>query len=153
MVEVTNTEEGRIKKYLYSPAVAARYRVKSLARCEVSVILETNYRHEVWNLFWLSCPQIDLCLDAEDVGNYRPIPGLAGNVIRDVLADVQLINALTKHPHDFLRWFEYENHESYWCFKEHHGTWVDTVIRRAQEAGKRADMKRELNVFYQNFVR
>lgn len=139
--------------FLYSPAVAARYQVKSLMICEVSVILQDPYRHAVWNLFWLSCPQIDLCLDAEDSGGYQPIPGLCANVIRDVKADVMLINALSKHPHDFLRWFEYEDHNSYWCHRDHGQQWVNTVIERAREAGKRADLKRDGNIIWGNFQR
>ena len=94
---------------------------------------------EMWNLYWLSEPQLDGLLDKEKPWweSYQVNEALLVAVTQDVLEDYQLAQALSWSPSRFLDWFCREDPTIYDCYDVFGPGWVETVKRRAIEAAER----------------
>lgn len=94
---------------------------------------------EMWNLYWLSEPQLDGLLDKEKPWweSYQVNEALLVAVTRDVLEDYHLAQALSWSPSRFLDWFCREDPTIYDCYEVFGPGWVETVKRRAMEAAER----------------
>lgn len=131
-----------MKSYTYSPFPLAQYQLPGLATCEAHTILtamDPDDQVPVWNLFWLSNPQIDLIPGA---GRkwwrvYTPTAELLKCAINDALVEPFAAQKLAAHPEEFIEWFTTEPHEDYKLYELRGKAWVDTVLERAREASDR----------------
>ena len=149
-------------KYVYSPRPIEDYFLLGLPDSEAELISKlTEAADAVWNLFWLTTPDIDLVPDAgkDWWRRYRPWRGGAAAVLADATQDEVMRRKLTMHPRHFVAWFEREDHSIYDCYDVYDGRqWVDTVLSRAEAAGDRLTrlpgfIKAEGNVLRVDFRR
>lgn len=124
----------------------AEYKISSLSACEVSTIMaqhEPRFVLPLWNLFWLSIPEIDnLAAHAKSERwflHYQAVENGLSCLIREVETDPVLEYKLSMHPTSFLEWFKREDHGIYeFAYAQLGGEkWVETVKRRAAEAAYR----------------
>lgn len=126
----------------YSPRPMEEYILRDLHMCEVSVIawMGEPLSSPVWNLFWLSVPDIDHLL-----GNppdwwkgYQSRNGALTSVMSDVMENDDLRAALVTHPEKFSEWFESRDATAYAGYHMLGGLdWRETVLNRAAlAAGK-----------------
>ncbi len=126
--------------YLYSPLPLSNYRLPNLPSCEASVIAREARSLQVWNLFWLSNPTIDLVpkYGADWWKHYHPVIGGLSAIITDVREDECLFRKLSMHPDAFSVWFEREDHTIYDAYDVLGGeAWVANVMSRADLAAAR----------------
>lgn len=130
-----------MKKFVYSPRPIEDYFLVGLSDSEAELISRLGPLSEaVWNLFWLSTPDIDLVPDAgkDWWRHYRPWRGGAAAVLADATEDEVMKRKVTMHPRHFAAWFEREDHSIYDAYDVYGGRdWVDTVLARAEAAGDR----------------
>jgi hypothetical protein len=129
--------------HCYSPLQPASYSyLTGAAVCEVKQMLVQPHGAQIWNLFWLSTPTIDLVPQA-DPGKwfevYQPSARRTTAVVRDALDDEALLRKLAMHPTRFLEWFDsIDDHSIFDCYDALNGDdWVQTVIMRAAGAAAR----------------
>lgn len=126
--------------YTYSPRPATDYRLKGLDSDEISVILGGSHSQALWNLFWLSLPEID---HVPDAGRnwykfYHPVDGALAAMIRDVHNDEPLCRKLVMHPDIFIDWFDREDVSMFECYGVLSGDhWKGNVLARAELAARR----------------
>lgn len=120
------------------------YRLVGVPNDEVHFIMTQvakQYRDAVWNLLWLSVPDIDVLVGAgaEAPKLYVPHPSALAAVVSDVIEDEVLYRKVMMHPDAFLDWFERESDYSIFdCYEPLGCTrWVETVTERADMAAKR----------------
>jgi hypothetical protein len=137
-------EADNMPLHRYSPRVIEDYRLQGVQIDEVAYILkelQSQYRDAVWNLFWLSVPDIDVLLDAGSKGPtlYTPIRDALAAVVTDVIEDEVLYRKVMMHPDAFLDWFEREpDYTIFDCYEPLGGLkWVEMVTVRADAAAKR----------------
>lgn len=127
-------------RFRFSPHPISEYSLQGMPHNETAIITRLKESLQVWNLFWLSIPSLDL-IPGTGVHWYRvysPVPGAVNAVIHDVLEDEVMFRKLGMHPDAFVGWFEREDHTMFDCYDKLGGRqWVDTVIERAEMASAR----------------
>lgn len=146
----------------YAPYPMDHYMLAGLqGECEVGAISKLDRAQAVFNLFWLSVPNIDV-LPGCGKGwscHYRQIEHAASTIVLDVSADEVLYRKLLMHPTRFAHWFEREDrdhsiYDIYGILGE--DAWSATVINRARLSAERmaagiSALERTGNVY--NFMR
>jgi hypothetical protein len=126
--------------YRYSPLPIPEYNLVGAPQNEINTIMGGDRREAVWNLFWLSLPQLDTIPGS---GNkwwerYQPTAGALRAVVMDVNQDEVLYRKLMLHPEAFLSWWEREDHSIFDAYDVLGGKrWAETVLRRAEETAQR----------------
>jgi len=133
--------------FRYSPLQIENYRLPGMKTCEVRSIEEMPEpdKAAVWNLFWLSIPDIDTVPGSGKrwFKTYTPVAGATGAIVRDVLAGIRadaledpvMYYKVRLHPRRFIEWFEREDHTIYDSYYVLGGPkWVSTVLTRAERA-------------------
>lgn len=127
--------------YRYSPQEIGDYFIPGMQRkCEVGAISNLALSNAIWNLFWLSVPDIDLIPQhgAKWYAHYKPTPGAAASITADVIMDEVLYRKLCMHPLTFANWFESSDQSIFDAYNIFDGRlWVDTVMTRARAASAR----------------
>lgn len=126
--------------YRYSPHEISRYRLAGMPEDEITGFITADRAQAIWNLFWLSNPDLDKIpgTGRNWVSVYHPTEGAVPAIVRDVYDDEVLFRKLTLHPDQFIDWFEREFHERYDAYDVLGGDrWVVTVLERAEAAAAR----------------
>lgn len=134
------------KQYVYSPLPADAYLLQGTS-CDVGELLKHPAATALWNFYWLSAPDIDVVpsLGERWSRGYMPQLGRARAVMIDVLDDEVLYRKVTMHPDAFIDFFEHDDVSIYECYEKLGGEhWVETVLRRADEASLREVAKHPL---------
>lgn len=142
------------KPSVYSPLPATSYVLDGVNDCEVSWILRQPLAVPIWNLFWLSNPNIDVIPGSGNSwwSKYRAVEGTLSAVTADVLEDEVLYRKLLMSTQRFVDWFERADHQSYQCYHVMGGDqWVQNVICRARGRGQIVALVD--NVTHVNFTR
>jgi hypothetical protein len=87
------------------------YQIVGVRADVVSWIAREPLAAAIWNLYWLSEPQLDALPGAgmRWINRFRPQAGGLAAVIRDVNQDPLLARKLQEPPGQFLSWFETED--------------------------------------------
>lgn len=130
------------KQYQYSPLEPGRYSCHGYeGRDDVSVITGLARGAAIWNLFWLSNPNIDRVpeLGRRWRKGYQHQVGLSEAVIADAIniEHEPLIWKLTMHPDSFMDFFQRQDHTTFRLYHRGGQAWVDTVMARAEESAIR----------------
>ena len=130
--------------YRYSPLPIDEYKIAVIPSCEVRTVdaLDEPDRTSVWNLYWLSVPELDaLPIYRKSLDwhrHYQPVDDACAAVISDAMLDEHLGRILRLHPTRFLLAFQIDNHKQYETYDLLGGqAWVDTVLSRAAQAARR----------------
>lgn len=140
------------KPLVYSPLPASSYVIQGVEACEASWIMAQPLALPIWNLFWLSNPNIDNLPGAgKDWWKvYRPLKQSLSAVAGDVMSDEVLYRKLLMPVHRFAEWFERADHKVYLSYKVFGGDlWVSAVMSRAKEHG--LVLGTSGNIVYANF--
>lgn len=124
---------------LYSPHPPESYVIGSMPTCQVREIQKIEHWQGIWNLFWLSVPDIDT-LPGSGVDwwrGYTPTAGVLGAVISDVLLDEVLYRRLVSQPRKFADWWCRQDPTIFTTYEVLGEKWAETVLTRAHEARDR----------------
>jgi hypothetical protein len=139
-----------MKACLYSPFPVDDYAILDLPTDSARTTKMLERGEAIWNLLWLSKPDIDTLRGAGPnwAKNYTPQPALSGAVVRDVNEYDALYEMLHEHPAKFAAWFAKEDHKTWHCYAACGARWVSTVLARAEGASVRlaSNVKFEGNV-------
>lgn len=104
-----------------------------------------EHRVQVWNLFWLSLPDLDKLpgTTLPWMKVFQLPTGVFPAIVADVYEDDLLRAKLGLSPLAFALWFEREDASIYDTYALLGGaSWVETVLRRAHEAHARIESER-----------
>lgn len=131
-------------RFNYSPHPMEAYRVPVKEACAVTALKKMPYPAAIWNLLWLSVPELDALLRVDastplPQGWHEPnfkVTSALRPVIADALEDEEMRGMLICHPDRFLAWFSKEDHTIFDCYDGIGPHWVDTVMDRAEQAAR-----------------
>lgn len=126
--------------YVYSPFPPSSYRLVGMKMDEVTVIQDIDRSDAIWNMFWMSVPQLDHIPQAGARWSkaYSPRPRALATIVTDVNDDEVLYRKLLMHPVAFAEWWEREDHTIYDAYGVcGEADWVQTVLTRADAAARR----------------
>lgn len=123
----------------YSPLPIENYFIDIPVMSSIKAISKLDLAPAVWNLMWLSHPQVDNLPGAGDNWHkvYTTPEDLQKALIRDVYDDEVLYRKLCMTPIAFLDWWRREDHTIYDAYDVGGKDWVETVTSRAEEAAAR----------------
>jgi hypothetical protein len=112
------------------------YQIVGVRADVVSWIAREPLAAAIWNLYWLSEPQLDALPGAgmRWINRFRPQAGGLAAVIRDVNQDPLLARKLREPPGQFLSWFETEDATIFDSHVAFGDDWPATVVKRAHLA-------------------
>ena len=123
---------------IYSPRPIQDFFCMELPDDEFRVIARARHFVAIWNLYWLSVPEID-CVPVvqrhQRAFHYVPCPTKYKAVILDAMDDEQLQSHLHRPPAEFLHWFQAErDYTIYECWDAFGPRWPEVVRFRAEQA-------------------
>lgn len=126
----------------YSPLPITDYFVETRGKCSIEAVADLEESVAVWNLFWLSLPELD-SIPGSGKGWYKGYTTngtLQEALVTDVYEDSVLRCKLKMAPADFLSWWKREDHTIYDSYLIGGKDWVETVTARAAEAAERLSL-------------
>lgn len=126
--------------YRYSPHPIESYLIQGLeGHCEAGIISKLPNPGAVWNLFWLSTPQIDNIPGSGSnwLNVYKPtVNGLAA-ITSDIIFDEVLNRKLLMHPVKFAAWVKVKDMTDYDSFAKYGVDWISSIVERCGESAFR----------------
>lgn len=122
--------------FIYSPLAISNYILPTATRCAAKEIQESPQSHAIWNLFWLSCPDVDTLPGAGPAWaqHYRPRPDVLAAVTADVTLDEVLFRRVMSRPEKFAAWWCRQDYSIFDTYYYLGPKWPVTVLERAHQA-------------------
>lgn len=120
----------------YSPLPLQAYEPENPVGCDTSEIKKHPQSTAVWNLFWLSCPDVDTLPGASATWaqHYTPRPDVLAAVVADVTLDDTLFRQLSASPRDFAAWWCRQDCRTFDTYYYLGPKWPINVLERAHQA-------------------
>ena len=119
----------------YSPLPVEDYFVSTKCKPSIQVISELEIGDAIWNLLYLSNPDVDLI--PENEAEYVTNRALQDAIVTDVYEDEVLYRKLLMPIGRFIAWFQREDHTIYDAYNVGGEHWVSTVLKRAAAVAER----------------
>lgn len=122
--------------FRYSPLPLTSYQPPDSALCGLQEIRESPQSAAIWNLFWLTCPEVDTLAGAGPgwAKHYRPMPDVLAAVVADVTLDEVLFRRVMSRPEKFAAWWCRQDYSIFDTYYYLGPKWPVTVLERAHDA-------------------
>lgn len=122
--------------FRYSPLPITSYQPTDSALWGPQEIRESPQASAIWNLFWLSCPEVDTLPGAGPLWpqHYLHRPDVLAAVIADVTLDEVLFRRVGSRPEKFAAWWCRQDYSVFDTYYYLGPKWPVTVLERAHLA-------------------
>lgn len=122
--------------FRYSPLSITSYEPPNSEACGIQEIKKSPQNHAIWNLLWLSCPEVDTLAGAGPLWSqhYQPRPDVLVAITSDVTLDEVLFRRVISRPEKFAEWWHRQDYTIFDTWYYLGPRWPVTVLERAHEA-------------------